>query len=187
MRVPGTKPRGELTPPSGGVSHVIAKRDPRRVNGGSLRGALEAYFSGGATFSLSLLGMSGSDSRLPAAQSLAASPFPGPSFPARPLPAQPSVPEPRPAAREGGVQVEIVIPVRNEERDLAPGVRRLEAFLGERFPFTARIVIADNGSTDGTWAQARVLAAELSPVRAVHLARPGRGGALRAVWAASDA
>src|SRR5215467_550633 len=159
---------------------------------GSLRGALEAYFSDGATFSLSLLGMSGSDSRLPTAQSLAASPFPGPSFPgpsfpAQPLPAQPSVPEPRPAERDAGVQVEIVIPVRNEERDLAPGVRRLDAYLGDRFPFTTRIVIADNGSTDGTWAQARALAAELSSVRAVHLERPGRGGALRSIWSASDA
>jgi putative flippase GtrA len=83
--------------------------------------------------------------------------------------------------------VEIVIPVRNEERDLVSGVRRLEAYLGERFPFTARITIADNGSTDGTWAQARALAAELPPVRAVRLERPGRGGALRSIWPASDA
>jgi putative flippase GtrA len=83
--------------------------------------------------------------------------------------------------------VEIVIPVRNEERDLAPGVRRLEAYLGGTFPFTTRITIADNGSTDGTWAQARTLAAELAPVRAVRLERPGRGGALRSIWPASDA
>jgi putative flippase GtrA len=83
--------------------------------------------------------------------------------------------------------VEIVIPVRNEERDLIPGVRRLEAYLGEAFPFTTRITIADNGSTDGTWAQARALAAELAPVRAVRVERPGRGGALRSIWSASDA
>jgi putative flippase GtrA len=83
--------------------------------------------------------------------------------------------------------VEIVIPVRNEERDLAPSVRRLHAFLGDRFPVTARITIADNGSTDGTWAQALALAAELPAVGAVRLARPGRGGALRSIWSASDA
>src|SRR5215475_1366636 len=99
--------------------------------------------------------------------------------------AEPGLPPPPPAQHRA--QAEIVIPVRNEERDLAPGVRRLEAFLGEAFPFTARITIADNGSTDGTWAQARALAAELPLVRAVRLARPGRGGALREVWAASDA
>jgi putative flippase GtrA len=97
------------------------------------------------------------------------------------------VPEPRPAARDAGVQAEIVIPVRNEERELAPSVRRLDAYLNDRFPFTARITIADNGSTDGTWAQALALAAELPPVRAVRLERPGRGGALRSIWSASDA
>jgi hypothetical protein len=37
--------------------------------------------------------------------------------------------------------VEIVIPVRNEERDLAPSVRRLHAYLGDRFPLTARICL----------------------------------------------
>ena len=131
--------------------------------------------------------MSGSDSWLPAAQSLAAPPFPGPSLPAQPLPAQPSVPEPRPSERDAGVQAEIVIPVRNEERDLAPSVRRLDAYLRDRFPFTTRITIADNGSTDRTWQEAQALAGELAAVRAVRLERPGRGGALRSIWSASDA
>ena len=86
-----------------------------------------------------------------------------------------------------GVQVEIVIPVRNEERDLEPSVRRLHAFLREEFPFSARVTIADNASDDGTWTRALVLAAELDGVRAVRLERPGRGGALRSVWSGSDA
>jgi putative flippase GtrA len=84
-------------------------------------------------------------------------------------------------------QAEIVIPVRNEEHDLAPSVRRLHAFLRDEFPVTTRITIADNGSTDGTWAQAVALQAELPAVRAVRLERPGRGGALRTIWLASDA
>ena len=50
------------------------------------------------------------------------------------------------------LQVDIVVPVRNEERDLAPSVRRLVSYLREGFPFTARVTIADNGSTGGTWA-----------------------------------
>ena len=87
--------------------------------------------------------MAGSDSRLPAAQSLTAPPFPDPPFPAQPLPDRPSTPEPAPAAWDAGVQVEIVIPVRNEERDLAPSVRRLDAHLRDHFPFTARITIAE--------------------------------------------
>ena len=131
--------------------------------------------------------MSGSDSWLPAAQSLAAPPFPDPSLTTQPLPAQPSVPEPRPSERGAGVQAEIVIPVRNEERDLALSVRRLDAYLRDRFPFTTRITIADNGSTDRTWQEAQTLAGELASVRAVRLERPGRGGALRSIWLASDA
>jgi putative flippase GtrA len=86
-----------------------------------------------------------------------------------------------------GTAVDIVIPVRNEERDLGPSVRRLHAFLGEEFPFTARITIADNASDDGTWACALALESELDGVRAVRLERPGRGGALRSVWSHSDA
>jgi putative flippase GtrA len=86
-----------------------------------------------------------------------------------------------------GVQAEIVIPVRNEERDLSVSVKRLHAYLNDRFPFTARITIADNGSTDSTWPQALALEAELALVRAVRLERPGRGGALRSVWSQSDA
>jgi putative flippase GtrA len=92
-----------------------------------------------------------------------------------------------PARIPGESQVEIVIPVRNEERDLEPAVRRLRAFLDDSFPFTARITIADNGSIDGTWAQAQVLAAEFPLVRAVRIERPGRGGALRTIWTGSDA
>src|SRR5215467_13542544 len=99
--------------------------------------------------------------------------------------AEPGLPPP-PSAQHR-VQVEIVIPVRNEDRDLIPGVRRLHAYLGEKFPFTTHITIADNGSTDGTWVQALALAGELPSVSAVRLERPGRGGALRSIWSASDA
>ena len=84
-------------------------------------------------------------------------------------------------------QVEIVVPVMDEERDLGPSVRRLDAFLDTGFPFTARITIADNGSTDGTWATACALAGALPRVRATRLAEPGRGRALRTVWSGSDA
>ncbi|CAI7979094.1 Glycosyltransferase involved in cell wall bisynthesis [Frankia sp. Hr75.2] len=87
----------------------------------------------------------------------------------------------------GGPDVEIVIPVYNEENDLGPSVRRLHAFLRDTFPFSTVITIADNASTDGTWACATLLAQELTDVRAVHLEQKGRGRALRAVWLASRA
>ena len=83
--------------------------------------------------------------------------------------------------------VDIVVPVRNEERDLAPSVRRLVVYLRESFPFRARITIADNGSTDATLVIADRLARELPEVRAVHMDLPGRGRALRAIWSQSEA
>ncbi|MDQ2816139.1 MAG: glycosyltransferase [Actinomycetota bacterium] len=85
------------------------------------------------------------------------------------------------------LQVDVVVPVRNEERDLAPGIRRLVSYLRRSFPFTARVTIADNGSTDGTWAIANGLACELAEVRAIRIDLPGRGRALRAIWSESDA
>ncbi len=74
------------------------------------------------------------------------------------------------------LQVDIVVPVRNEEHDLAPSIRRLVGFLRDDFPFTARVTIADNGSTDATWSIAAGLAREFGEVRAVRMEQPGRGG-----------
>jgi glycosyltransferase involved in cell wall biosynthesis len=84
-------------------------------------------------------------------------------------------------------QVDIVVPVRNEEHDLAPSIRLLVGYLRSGFPFTARVTIADNGSTDRTWVIAGQLARDLPEVRAVRLEQPGRGRALRAIWSQSDA
>ena len=70
---------------------------------------------------------------------------------------------------------------------LAPSVRRLCFYLREKFPFSARVTIADNGSADRTWAVAMALSRELPDVTAIHLDQPGRGRALRAIWSASDA
>jgi len=80
-----------------------------------------------------------------------------------------------------------VIPVYNEENDLAPCVRRLHAHLTESFPYPFRITVADNASVDGTLAIAQDLAAELSEVTVLHLAEKGRGRALRTAWTASTA
>ena len=84
-------------------------------------------------------------------------------------------------------EVDIVVPVRNEEHDLAASVTRLVGYLRDAFPFTARVTIADNGSTDGTWLVARSLEKAFAEVRAVHLDLPGRGRALHEVWSSSDA
>ncbi len=83
--------------------------------------------------------------------------------------------------------VEIVIPVHNEERSLAPSIRRLRSYLDRSFPFTTVVTVADNGSTDDTTTVAACLASELEGVRAVRLVGKGRGRALRAVWSTSAA
>jgi putative flippase GtrA len=83
--------------------------------------------------------------------------------------------------------LDVVVPVHNEERDLEPCVRKLHAYLSGTFPYSFRITIADNASTDTTLAIAGALADELAEVRAVHLTQKGRGGALSAVWSGSDA
>jgi putative flippase GtrA len=107
------------------------------------------------------------------------------------MPTTDSIPGTRLASLGGPVpgtaRVEIVVPVRNEEHDLGPSVRRLRGYLDHAFPCRTRITIADNGSTDGTWPLALALAADLDGVRAVQIDRPGRGGALRSVWSASEA
>ncbi|MDQ1391315.1 MAG: hypothetical protein QOF30_292 [Acidimicrobiaceae bacterium] len=83
--------------------------------------------------------------------------------------------------------VEIVIPVYNEEAGLEASVHRLHGYLNEHFPLTWVVTIADNASHDRTWGVACRLAGELPGVRAVHLLEKGRGRALRATWMASEA
>jgi len=83
--------------------------------------------------------------------------------------------------------VDVVIPVYNEELDLARNVRLLHAYLTNEFPFPARITIADNASTDTTWAEAMKLADQLSNIRTLHINEKGRGRALAAAWLTSDA
>lgn len=96
-------------------------------------------------------------------------------------------PPPDRGGEESPPDVDIVVPVYNEVAVLARSVKRLHAYLGAAFPFSYRVTIADNGSSDGTWEAARALASELEGVRAVRLEARGRGRALDAVWSASDA
>ena len=101
-----------------------------------------------------------------------------------------SVIAPRP---EGGGPVaagpvlDLVIPVYNEAAGLETSIRAVCAYLTGELPFSWRVTIADNASTDGTLAVAERLAAELPQVRVAHLEAKGRGGALNTVWSTSDA
>src|SRR3954447_16897166 len=90
-------------------------------------------------------------------------------------------------AAPAGPDVEIVVPVYNEEGGLERGIRRLHRFLSDGFPFSWRIVIADNASADATQAIGLRLESELAAVAYLRLARQGRGRALRAAWSRSSA
>ncbi|WP_405985546.1 glycosyltransferase [Streptomyces sp. NBC_00872] len=83
--------------------------------------------------------------------------------------------------------LDVTIPVHNEEQDLEPCVRRLHAHLVRTFPYSFRITVADNASTDRTPEVAARLDATIPEVRAYRLEEKGRGRALRTVWSHSDA
>jgi glycosyltransferase involved in cell wall biosynthesis len=99
-------------------------------------------------------------------------------------PAATTVPPQAPQAR---LDLEIVVPVYNEEQTLRPSIERLHEYLSVEFPFTWQIVIADNASNDRTLEVAQQLSGELDGVRLLHLRAKGRGRALRAAWLASPA
>jgi putative flippase GtrA len=83
--------------------------------------------------------------------------------------------------------LDLVVPVYNEQAALERNICRLHGFLSDGFPFSWRIVIADNASTDATPQIAARLAAELPDVESLRLESKGRGRALRAAWSASPA
>jgi len=99
----------------------------------------------------------------------------------RPAPRQPASPLGRTQPR-----VDLVIPVLNEAHVLARSVGTVRDFLA-RQPWDSRVVVVDNGSTDGTDRVARELVAAHDNVRFLQLPQRGRGRALRHAWTQSDA
>ena len=84
-------------------------------------------------------------------------------------------------------RVDIVIPVLNEAHVLEGSLRTVCKFAEENLPYDWNVVVADNGSTDGTWELANSLSEQEPRIRAVHLDQRGRGRALRHTWTDSDA
>lgn len=86
-----------------------------------------------------------------------------------------------------GPRVDVVIPCYNEVGVLRSSVEQTLA-LFDRFPgYDWKLVIADNGSTDGTGELARRLAEADRRVQALVLSIKGRGLALKEAWTRSDA
>jgi putative flippase GtrA len=98
-----------------------------------------------------------------------------------------SVAEPATTPHGRTTQVDVIVPVHNEAHVVAGNVGRLHTYLSDHFPFSWRITVVDNASTDGTWAIVQDLGSTLPRVRALHLDRKGRGLALRTAWKQSDA
>src|SRR3954447_5107444 len=83
--------------------------------------------------------------------------------------------------------LDVVVPVHSEEAALERCLRRLHTHLARSFPFSFRITVVENASTDATVTVARRIADELPGIEVIEVPRPGRGGALRTAWLASDA
>jgi glycosyltransferase involved in cell wall biosynthesis len=91
--------------------------------------------------------------------------------------------------RENGsrYRIDLVIPVLNEAHVLEKSVTTVRAFLSESMRHDWRVVIVDNGSTDGTDRVAASLAERYDDVAFLHLHQRGRGRALRHAWTTSGA
>jgi len=91
------------------------------------------------------------------------------------------------ASSRGRAMVDLVIPVLNEAHVLEKSTATVRAFLAANATWDWRVIIVDNGSTDGTDQVARRLTEQHSDVHFLQLAQRGRGRALRYAWTQSDA
>lgn len=80
------------------------------------------------------------------------------------------------------ILVDVVVPVLNEAHVLERSIRTLHQFFEANLPMAWRLVVAENGSTDGTLEVAQRLARELPRVDVLSIGARGRGRALRRAW-----
>jgi glycosyltransferase involved in cell wall biosynthesis len=80
----------------------------------------------------------------------------------------------------------LTIPVYNEREQIEASIRSLLAKAPQWGAFALQIVVADNGSNDGTAEIAERLSSTLPNVQHLALERKGRGRALKEAWTKSD-
>jgi len=85
------------------------------------------------------------------------------------------------------LNIEITIPVLNEEKRLEKGVTNIIKFLEKSIIRRYKIVVADNGSVDGTEDAARMLEKKYHRVRFIKVGKKGVGLALKKSWNNSNA
>ena len=79
--------------------------------------------------------------------------------------------------------VEVVVPIYNEEVELAFSIKKLRNHLAKYLKdYRWHITIADNASTDKSLTIAKKLTRTLSGVGYYHLPQKGRGRAVKTVW-----
>ena len=83
--------------------------------------------------------------------------------------------------------VDIVIPVLNEESALPVCLEKLYAFVEQHPGRDWSVIVADNGSTDGTTEIASELTRQYKNLSVTRLDRRGRGRALKKAWSESGA
>jgi len=79
----------------------------------------------------------------------------------------------------------LVIPVFNEAAFLPGALERLHSELAQ-VPATVDVILAENGSTDGTAELGRELAATYPALRVIQITQPDYGGAMRAGFLAAE-
>lgn len=86
------------------------------------------------------------------------------------------------------ITLDIVLPVYNEEKELSDSVTTLVSFVSSQMrEISVNIIIADNASTDATYAIAKRLSLKYPFVKSVHFSEKGRGRAVKKVWMSSKA
>ena len=72
----------------------------------------------------------------------------------------------------------LIIPAYNEAERLPPSLEQIHAFLSKQ-PFSAEIIVVENGSTDGTYAIVERLQKQIANLKLLHEDTPGKGWAVR--------
>ena len=85
------------------------------------------------------------------------------------------------------ISVDVVIPVLNEAHVLERSIATVRGFLRDNLSYRWKIVIVDNGSTDGTFKIASAIDSHHEDVEFIFLEERGRGRALRKAWQSSTA
>ncbi len=83
------------------------------------------------------------------------------------------------ARHEGEVELSVIIPAYNEEARLPDAIRKVTGFLDGR-DLAAEVLLVENGSRDRTAEIADAASQADSRFRALHVALPGKGRAVRA-------